>query len=176
MAKATKDDLSDKQRLFCQEYLIDLNATQSAIRAGYSPKTANEQGAQHLAKLSIQEYIQELMAKRSEETGITAKRVLDELAKLGFSNMQDFTDNSNGIANINNLDANLGACISSIETQSRTIGDGEGEIVITKLKLHDKLAALEKIAKHIGFFSADNKQKTSPIKQIFKIGDLEIEL
>lgn len=159
MAKTGKDELNDKQRLFCQEYLIDLNATQSAIRAGYSPKTANEIGCENLAKPNIQRCIQELMQKRSEETGITAKRVLEELAKLGFSNMQDFTDNSNGIANINNLDSDKGACISSIETMRRSIGDGEGEIVITKLKLHDKLSALEKIAKHIGFFSADNSQK-----------------
>jgi len=158
MAKATKDELNDKQRLFCQEYLVDLNATKSAIRAGYSAKTAHSIGFENLTKPEIQDYIQELMQKRSEKTRITAERVLEELAKIGFSNMQDFTDNSNGVVNINNLDPSKGACISSIETISRTIGEGEGEITITKLKLHDKLSALEKIAKKFGVESVKIKK------------------
>ena len=60
--------LSPKQEMFCQEYLVDLNATQAAIRAGYSKKTANEQGTQLLVRLSIRERVQELMRKRSEIT------------------------------------------------------------------------------------------------------------
>ena len=61
---------SDKQKRFVDEYLIDLNATQAAIRAGYSPKTANEQGSQLLAKLSIQTEISKKMAERSRRTGV----------------------------------------------------------------------------------------------------------
>jgi phage terminase small subunit len=59
-----KDKLTTKQKIFCQEYLIDLNATQAAIRAGYSKRTANEQGSQNLAKLSIQNCITDLMTER----------------------------------------------------------------------------------------------------------------
>lgn len=69
--------LTDKQIRFCQEYVIDLNATQSAIRAGYSEKTANEQGARMLANVSIQEFISELQQSKSEELNIT----FDSIAK-----------------------------------------------------------------------------------------------
>lgn len=75
-----KDGLTPKQAAFVQEYLIDLNATQAAIRAGYSAKTANEQAAQNLAKLSIQNAIAKAQTERSEKTGRTALDVLQDIA------------------------------------------------------------------------------------------------
>lgn len=75
--------MTPKQQRFIDEYLIDLNATQAAIRAGYSPKTANEQGCQLLAKLSVP--IAQAMAERSRRTGFNADRVLRELAEMGFA-------------------------------------------------------------------------------------------
>ena len=74
--------LTEKQRRFVDEYLIDLNATQAAIRAGYSAKTANEQGARLLANVSIQQAISEKMAERSKRTGVNQDRVVQELAKI----------------------------------------------------------------------------------------------
>src|SRR5262249_17102180 len=74
--------MTPKQQRFIQEYLIDLNATQAAIRAGYSPKTANEQGARLLAKVSIREAIQAAMRERAEKTGISAQWVLDRLRAI----------------------------------------------------------------------------------------------
>ncbi len=70
-----------KQARFVEEYLVDLNATQAAIRAGYSKKTANEQGAQLLAKLSIREAVAEAQEARSERTGITQDEVIRGLKK-----------------------------------------------------------------------------------------------
>ncbi len=78
----TTQELTDRQARFCEEYLIDLNATQAAIRAGYSEKTANEQGAQLLAKLSIQEKITELKAERAKRTEMTQDSVIQELAAV----------------------------------------------------------------------------------------------
>ena len=75
-------NLTPKQQRFVEEYLIDLNATQAAIRAGYSPRTANEQGAQNLAKLSISEAIAEAQAKREERTQITQDYVLTNIQKV----------------------------------------------------------------------------------------------
>lgn len=72
----SKDQLTDKQERFCQEYLVDLNATQAAIRAGYSAKTADKIGSQLLGKTRVQAKIDELKLARSEKTGITAERVL----------------------------------------------------------------------------------------------------
>ena len=73
--------LTPKQQLFVEEYLVDLNATQAAIRAGYSKKTANEQGSQLLAKRSIGEAVAEAQATRSERTGITQDEVIQGLKK-----------------------------------------------------------------------------------------------
>ena len=82
--------LTAKQKAFVEEYLIDLNATQAAIRAGYSVQTANEQGAQNLAKLSISEAIAKAMAERSKRTGVSQDRIINELAAIGFSNATDY--------------------------------------------------------------------------------------
>lgn len=71
--------LTDKQKQFCKEYLVDLNATQAAIRAGYSEKTANRIGHENLTKLDVAKEIQRLMDKRSEKVKITAEDVLNDI-------------------------------------------------------------------------------------------------
>ncbi len=78
----TMQELTDRQARFCEEYLIDLNATQAAIRAGYSEKTANEQGARLLANVSVQEKIAELKAERAKRTEMTQDSVIQELAAV----------------------------------------------------------------------------------------------
>lgn len=80
--------LTDKQKRFCEEYLIDLNATQAAIRAGYSEKTADRIANQNLRKIEVQQYVQKLMTERSEQTGVTAEKVIKELKKIAFSDAE----------------------------------------------------------------------------------------
>lgn len=77
-------DLTEKQKRFVAEYLIEANATQAAIKAGYSPRTANEQGCRLLAHVSVKEAIEKARRKRELRTDITADRVLHELADIGF--------------------------------------------------------------------------------------------
>ena len=77
--------LTEKQKRFCEEYLIDLTATQAAERAGYSKRTARSQGQRLLTNVDIQLYLKELMSKRSEHTGITADDVLKELKEIAFA-------------------------------------------------------------------------------------------
>ena len=77
-------DLTDKQKRFVAEYLVDMNATQAATRAGYSSRTANEQGARLLANVSVKEALEKERRKRERRTEITADRVLQELADIGF--------------------------------------------------------------------------------------------
>ena len=79
------EKLTAKQERFCTEYIIDLNATQAAIRAGYSVKTANRIASENLSKPDIQRKIQELQQERAERTEITQDRVLKELAGIGFA-------------------------------------------------------------------------------------------
>jgi len=76
--------LTDKQKIFCKEYIKDFNATRAAIAAGYSKKTARNQGCENLSKPNIEKKINEMKAKRAERTQITADNVVKELAKIGF--------------------------------------------------------------------------------------------
>ena len=141
--------LTDKQQRFVDEYLIDLNATQAAIRAGYSVRTANEQGAQNLAKLSIQDAISKKMAARSRRTGVNAERVVLELAKVAFAKMTDIVD-SNGKIKEEASPDDL-ACIESIKYKE---SDNEyGGSVEREVKIASKLKALELLGKHLGMWS-----------------------
>lgn len=81
--------LTAKQQKFCDEYLVDLNATQAAIRAGYSKHTANEQGAQNLAKLSIREYIEEKQKEISDRNDITIDFVLNGIKDIALQGEQE---------------------------------------------------------------------------------------
>ncbi len=80
--------LTNKQKRFCEEYLIDLNATQAAIRAGYNPKTARSQGQRMLTKVDIVLYLQRLREEQSERTSITADTVLTELQRIALSDVK----------------------------------------------------------------------------------------
>ena len=82
-------DLTDKQKRFCEEYLIDLNATQAAIRAGYSENTAQQIGSENLSQLVIQEYISKHKESKSKELNITLNDMLEielSIAKKGRDN------------------------------------------------------------------------------------------
>lgn len=162
MTKAAKGavELTPRQSRFVDEYLIDLNATQAAIRAGYSEKTASAVGFENLRKPKIAAAIQERMKNREERTEVTQDRVLKELARLGFADLRGvFTDSGNLKMPSEWSDA-MAAAVSSVEVVVRPSGeydeDGRPEVEhVHKFKLWDKNAALEKIAKHLGMF-ADN--------------------
>ena len=142
--------LRDKQQRFVDEYLIDLNATQAAIRAGYSVKTANEQGSQNLAKLSIQQAIAERMAERSRRTGVNQDRVVLELAKIAFVNIRDVVNDDAEIL-INADEADL-AAVESLKVKIIPTKSGENGIE-REVKLSSKLKALELLGKHLGMWN-----------------------
>ena len=77
--------MTDKQKRFCEEYLIDLNATQAAVRAGYSSRTADRIASENLRKPDVQQYLQRLMQERSKRTGITSDQVLRELERIAMT-------------------------------------------------------------------------------------------
>lgn len=142
--------MTKKQKRFVEEYLIDLNATQAAIRAGYSSKTANEQGSQNLAKLSIQAAIDKAMAERSRRTGINQDRVIQEIAKIAFLNPADVID-MDSVTVKPDASRDDTACIASIRI--RTLFTKDGPIVEREVKFCDKLKALELLGKHLGIFT-----------------------
>ena len=140
--------LTPKQKLFCKYYLISLNATDAAIKAGYSKKTADVIGNQNLGKLSIKTYLAEQMEKREQKLEITADKVIAEIAKLAFANTTDIleiTDHGVVIKDLTKLDT---SCISSAEE----VFDKEGMRLGVKIKLHDKTKNLELLGRHLGLF------------------------
>ncbi len=138
--------MTDKQKRFCEEYMIDLNATQAAIRAGYSPKTAYSIGEENLKKPDIQSRIAQLQAEQSRRTGVSADRVVRELAKIAFVNASDLIDPQTASVK---LDASRDDLAAVQSVKIKTFGEDGLE---HEVKLADKLRALELLGKHLGVF------------------------
>jgi len=141
--------LTPKQQRFVDEYLIDLNGTQAAIRAGYSPKSAGSTASQCLANPEIRAAVDTAIAKRSRRTGIHADRVLRELAKIGFVNATDVIDDDGSVRATATSDDT--ASIKSVKV--KTVPKENGDIVEREVRLNDKLRALELIGRHLGLFN-----------------------
>lgn len=137
--------MTKKQKRFVEEYLIDLNATQAAIRAGYSPDTAKSIGSENLTKPDIKSYIAKEMAERSRRTGVNADRVVTELAKIAFANIMDVVDPETAKVKVGATEEDL-SCIQSIKIKPNEFGT-EREV-----KMYDKRAALIDLGKHLGMF------------------------
>jgi phage terminase small subunit len=161
--------LTNKQEMFCREYLIDLNAKQAAIRAGYSHKTAEVQGSRLLSNAKVSSFIQELKAEREQRLEIDSDKVLQEVYDVAMARVTD---------------------IASVVKAKRVIGlNSDGEVVEAEqeyvsfkesedwpenakaavaslgmnkegivMKMHDKGAHLEKLMKHLGLYAEDNNQ------------------
>lgn len=141
--------LTEKQQRFVDEYLIDLNATQAAIRAGYSAKTADVQGSRMLGIVKVQQAISEAMAERSKRTGVNQDRVVLELAKIALVKMTDIVDSYGRIKDTATED-DL-ACIESIKYKSSESDTGSSEE--REVKIASKLKALELLGKHLGMWN-----------------------
>ncbi len=154
-------DLPPKQQAFVDEYLIDLNATQAAIRAGYSPKTAEQIGYQLLQKTSVAEAVARAKAERSARIGLTADHVLEELAAIGFARMPDFAEWGGGeqmqLKPSDDLNDRKAAAIAQVtETEKFVKSMDRGESLWSRersIKLHDKVSTLKLLGQHIGMFS-----------------------
>lgn len=211
--------LTLKQQRFVDEYMVDLNATQAAIRAGYSPNAATEQGYEHLRKPHIQFAIAEARRKQQERTSITADTVLMEIANVALADARELVEVKTGCCR---------CCYGEGHKYQRTLlemnsdrerwldkgkdpsefdeqggigfnplllpnsdcpncgGDGQARTVLKdtrhlspraaalyagakqtkdgiEIKMHSKLDALEKLAKHVGLYEKDNAQKVDPL-------------
>ncbi len=147
--------LNPKQQRFVEEYLIDLNATQAAIRAGYSPKTATAIASENLAKPNISAAIACAMAERSKRTGITQDRVLEELEFRRVLFRSDIVDDTGKIkADATDEDR---ACIESIKYKRTDTDTGYSEE--REVKASPKLKALELIGRHLGMFESHSSKE-----------------
>ena len=142
--------LNPRQQRFVEEFLVDLNATQAAIRAGYSERTAQPQAARLLSKVMVQEAVAAGMEKRSQRVEITQDSVLFEMAYSGYSNMQNYI-RKDGLGNeelipVSELTPEEAAAI--IEWSR----DADGKM---KIKLADKHRPLVDIGRHLGMFPSN---------------------
>lgn len=153
-----------KQERFCREWVIDHNGTQAAIRAGYSPRTANEQAARMLTIANVRARVNYLDAKIVHGLEIAAETTVKELAKLAYVNMDDFVIMQADGSAVLNLEATTRehrAAIQEITVDEYVDGKGEAARPVkrVKVKLYDKRQALVDLGRHQGIFQADNERR-----------------
>jgi phage terminase small subunit len=141
--------LNPKRQRFVEEYLVDLNATQAAIRAGYSPRTANEQGAQLLAILSVREAVDQALAERSRKAGFSEERVMRELARVGFGDPRSVLRWGPGGVKLRDS-AELTDDEAAMIAEVAETKDG------MRIKMHSKLDALKLIGQRLSMWT-DNQ-------------------
>ena len=165
-------NLTPKQQRFVEEYLIDLNATQAAIRAGYSEKTAKEIGSENLTKPNIAKAIQEAQNKRTEQTQIDAAYVLKRLVEIDQMDVLDIMDDDGNVKPLRDWPKIWRQYISNIETIS--MDDGEGWL--KKIKWPDKVKNLELLGKHVSVGAFKDKIEHTGKLEIQSLSDLMDEL
>ena len=143
--------LNAKQQRFADEYLVDRNATQAAIRAGYSAKTAGSQGQRFLKAPEIRAAIEIGEAERKKRTEITADWVLHRLKMLADGDIRRLYDANGELLNPADLDDETAYAVASVEVVTEQKGRGIVEHT-AKMKLSDKRAALVDIGRHLGMF------------------------
>jgi phage terminase small subunit len=143
--------LTGKQGRFVAEYLIDLNATQAAVRAGYSPKVAYRQGFENLRKPQVEAALAAAMAARAQRVELSADAVLREIALLSQSDIQDYEIDEHGEGRLR-----PGAppeAMRAIQTLRKKILHSEqGTFVETEIRLHPKTPNLRMAGEHLGLF------------------------
>jgi len=142
--------LSPKQERFCQEYLLDLNATQAAIRAGYSEATARSIGSENLSKPDIAARISELKAERSERTRIDADWLLRRLAAEAEADVSELYDEYGNLLPVKEWpEIWRKGLVQSIDIETLSNDEGEGGVIVKKIRVSDRIKRLELIGKHI---------------------------
>ena len=211
--------LTLKQQRFVDEYMVDLNATQAAIRAGYSSETAQEQSSRLLSNVMVQAAISAARKEQQKRTAITADTVLIEIANVALADARELVEVKTGCCrccwgeghryqrtlmemnsarerwldkgkNPSEFDEEGGIGFNPLKLPHPECpncgGDGQARTVLKdtrhlspraaalyagakqtkdgiEIKMHSKLDALEKLAKHVGLYQKDNEQKTDPL-------------
>lgn len=142
--------LTEKQKRFADEYLIDLNATQAAIRAGYSPRSAGEQASRLLKNAKVRAYIDERMAELSRRTGVNQERILRELARIAFVNAPDLINMADATVREDATVDDM-AAIASVRVKIIPTENGQG--IEREIRLADKIRALDLLGKRFAMWT-----------------------
>lgn len=154
-------ELTGKQEAFCQRYLIDFNATQAAISAGYSEDSASAIGWENLRKPEIQARIQELRKQMGANFNITRERIAQELARIAFGDTRKLFKEDGSLKAPHEWDDDTAAVIASIETEELFEGRGDDKQMVgytKKIKQWEKTKALAQLAQLMGY-NAPTKQE-----------------
>lgn len=153
-----KSRLTPKQEKFIDEYLVDLNATQAAIRAGYSAKHAHTIASQLLSKTQVSDEITKRRKALADDFGITRERVVKEMARLAFLDVRNFFDDEGNPIHVSKLSDDAAAAINGLDVS--TVGNSEMGIgQVLKYKIPDKNKALENLAKILGYMDKDRSKE-----------------
>lgn len=160
--------MTDRELRFADEYMVDCDAKNAAIRAGYSPATARNAAAwinpKHPEKKKLRDLIDRRMAEMSRRTGITAERVLRELAAIAFVNIDDVVDRKSG-----RFADDVERCdLAAVAGYTRK----KGKTSENKVEFYDKTKALELIGRHLGMFEAGNGAKAETERELTKLDKL----
>lgn len=163
MAKSKPIDYSKRIKparyeRFAQKYHIGMNGRQSAIFAGFPKKSADSRASQLLRNIKVAGRIGYLQAKLSDESGVTALRLMAEWEKIGFANVKSYMGDMNKIKSIRQLTDDQAAAIASVTVTKTGL----------KVTFHSKETALEHMGKHIGFYEKDNRQVAENLADFLK--------
>src|SRR3954462_13722353 len=152
----TDQDLTRRQSAFVKEYLIDLNGAAAAVRAGYSPNAAKEQAARLLTHANVKAAIAAATAERSERTRLKADSVIEELRRIAFANISDYVAwNHEKVVFLNSQKMTP----ESLSAVAQVSYDRNGGV---QVRLHDKIAALDKLMKHLGKYVPERHEISGP--------------
>lgn len=157
--------LTRKQQRFVEEYLVDLNATRSAIRAGYSERTASRIGPELLGKTWVSAAVQDAVKKRSRRVEVSQDMVLRELAIIGFFDPAALFGPDGKPLPMQDMDKDARRAIAGLDVASiGNVNIGLGEI--QKYKIANKLEALELLGRHLGMFTgrSDDNEEAPPVR------------
>jgi phage terminase small subunit len=176
MPKKEQIKLTDKQKAFCKFYIYDWNATQAAIKAGYSEKSAKEIASETLTKLNVQAYIKELQSRGEKLVNLSKQKVADEYKKIAFCSIAHLHDTWITRKEFEELTQDEKSCISEITTSVRKVKDEETiiDIEYVKIKLHDKVKALENLSKMYGYNDPERLDLSTKGESLNQITEIRI--
>jgi len=163
-----RQKLTIQRQKFCEEYIVDGNGKRSALKAGYSEKTAVQQATTILKQPNVKAYIEQLRLKQQHRTDADADRVVEEMAKMAFSNIKNYYDDKGSLRNLRDLDDDIAAAIHSIkETEFK--GKDDTVKVVREFKLYDKLGALRELGQHFDIYNTEKSKEVQQVEINIKI-------
>lgn len=158
--------MTNKQQRFCEEYVIDLNATQAAIRAGYSEKTADQQASRLLTNVKVQILVQKFKSEISKRNEVTVDKVVKGIAEIATFDIAELYDENGALKNIHDIRKSMRTAISGIKVFEEFTGFGKDResIGFTKdIRIINKLDAYKELMKYFGGYEKDNEQKKDKV-------------